>query len=206
MQILNDFNTSVKKAFDEIDPNWEKYPGYVICGTHSPGKETTEQYIKVIENCRLSHTPFLGICYGFQLAVIEYARNVCGIKDAGTEELNDKVWTVQKLSETRVGMKEVTDPITLQPVKESHWHTYYVRDKTYWDLWNECHEGKDWFLNGRSTDGILEWFEIVFQIYDGPKRKPTFFMGTQYHPEYQSAMYSPHPLLVKFISNAKMAM
>lgn len=216
MILLNDFNTSVKKAFDEIDPNWEKYPGYVICGTHSPGKETTEEYIKIIENCRLTHTPFLGICYGFQLAVIEYARNLCGIKNAGTQELNDEYWVVQKLSETRVGLKEVIDPITLQTTKESHWHNYYVPERVISELWHTRYKGgkdyAEWGMQYKSTDGITEWYRINHYLYefeDGkypPKRKEVFFVGVQYHPEYQSSIDKPHPLLVKFLENAKMAM
>lgn len=86
MEILNDFNTSVEKALGEIYPDWRKLNGLIICGTHSP--QNIEWYIGEIEAARVSGLPFLGICFGHQLAAIEYARNVLG-KDATSEEFVD---------------------------------------------------------------------------------------------------------------------
>ena len=116
MKILNDFNTSVEKALEEIDPKWRDYEGLIICGTHSP--HDVEEYIKQIEETRLSHTPFLGICFGHQLAAIEYARNVLGIKNATSEEFNvPGNPVVIKLSELNVGLKSDG---------ESYWNNYTV--------------------------------------------------------------------------------
>ena len=59
MNLLNDFSTSVKKALDEIDPQWEKYEGLIICGTHTP--KDWETQIGFIRMARESNIPFLGI-------------------------------------------------------------------------------------------------------------------------------------------------
>ena len=87
MKILNDFQTTVRKALEEIDPNYESYDGLVVCGTHRP--ELVEQMINEIYNARVKGTPFLGICFGHQLAAIEYARNVLKQPGATSEELFD---------------------------------------------------------------------------------------------------------------------
>ena len=102
MEILNDFNTTVKKALEEIDPNYQDYPGLVICGTHSP--HDVEQMIEKIREAREYGTPFLGICFGHQLAAIEYARNVLGIKDATSEEFGKGNFVVYKLPQLNVGL------------------------------------------------------------------------------------------------------
>jgi CTP synthase (UTP-ammonia lyase) len=101
MEILSDFQTSVRKAFREIDSKWEQYPGLVVCGSHSP--VGWENLIVKIWEARVSGTPFLGICYGHQLAAIEYARNVLGIKDATSEEFGQGTFVVKKLPKMKVG-------------------------------------------------------------------------------------------------------
>lgn len=84
MKILNDFSTSVRKALSEIDENYESYPGLVVCGTHSP--HDVEEMIEEIWRAREDGMPFLGICFGHQLAAIEYARNVLNKPYATSEE------------------------------------------------------------------------------------------------------------------------
>lgn len=86
MKIVNDFSTSVQKALDEIDPNWRRYEGLIVCGTHSP--KDWELQIKLIKTAREMMFPFLGICFGHQLAAIEYARNCLRIDNATSEEFN----------------------------------------------------------------------------------------------------------------------
>lgn len=115
MQILNDFNTSVEKALDEIDPNWVNYDGLIVCGTHSP--HDTESMIEKIRQARESGRPFLGICFGHQLAAIEYARNVLGIADATSEEFGKGTFVVKKRPEgLKVGLHD----------GESYWNNYEV--------------------------------------------------------------------------------
>ena len=114
MTILNDFSTSVRKALEEIDPKYESYNGLVICGTHSP--HDTEDMILKIEQARKTGRPFLGICFGHQLAAIEYARNVLGIGDATSEEFGKGTFVVKKRPTLKVGLHD----------GESYWNNYEV--------------------------------------------------------------------------------
>lgn len=114
MEILNDYSTSVKKALEEIDSNYLNYKGLVICGTHDP--HNTEEMIGLIKIAREEGIPFLGICFGFQLCAIEYARNVLGIKDATSEEFGTGTFVVKKLPELKVGLHN----------GESYWNNYEV--------------------------------------------------------------------------------
>lgn len=114
MQILNDFSTSVRKALEEIDPNYRDYPGIVVCGTHAP--HDVEEMINTIQKARITKTPFLGICFGHQLAAIEYARNVMDIESATSEEFGRGYPVVKKRSELKVGLHD----------GESYWNNYEV--------------------------------------------------------------------------------
>ena len=208
MEILNDFDTSLKKSFDEIDPNWESYKGLVICGTHSPNNvdEIIEKIQKVREN---QFVPFLGICAGLQLAVIEFARTVWGIKDATSEEFGNGTFIVKKLPKLRVGMKDVLytnmeffetgnqagfgqsfnvkrgDAIR----KESHWHNYAILEPYIEKLMQS-----GFFVS--ASEGILE---ILFTKMTDHK----WFMAVQFHPEYQSSKEKPHPILKEFLTACK---
>ena len=113
MEILNDFNVSVQKALEEIDPNYLEYPGLVVCGTHSP--HDVEEMITKITKARLNGIPFLGICFGHQLAAIEWAR-ANGTPDATSEEFGEGTYVVKKLPNLVVGLKD----------GESYWHNYEV--------------------------------------------------------------------------------
>jgi CTP synthase (UTP-ammonia lyase) len=115
MEILNDFSTSVEKALSEIDENWKSYEGLIICGTHSP--HGTEGYIDKITKAREKGLPYLGICFGHQLAAIEYARSILGIADATSEEFGSGTYVVRKRKEgLKVGLHD----------GESYWHNYEV--------------------------------------------------------------------------------
>ncbi len=116
MRIYNDFSTSVKKALSEIDPNWMNYEGLIICGTHTPMFE--KEQIEEIREARKTGLPFLGICFGHQLAAIEYAQTVLGIEDATSQELDVYGTFVVKKNPggLRVGMFS----------GETYWHNYEV--------------------------------------------------------------------------------
>lgn len=149
MLVLNDFTTSLIKAFDEIDPEWRSYRGLVICGTHAP--HDVEEMLKTIQEAREKNVPYLGICFGHQLAAIEWARNVKGIKDATSEEFGKGTFIVKKRDTMKIGLHE----------GESYWSNY---------------------------DVVLDDWE-----------KPSYFLTTPSHPEYQSSIEAPHPLLVQFL-------
>lgn len=159
MDILNDFKTTVEKAFEEIDPRWRKYKGLVVCGTHTPFYP--ESQIRLIKMARLEKIPFLGICFGHQLAAIEYACTVLRIEDATSEEWGKGTFIVKKRKEgLKVGLHD----------GETYWNNYEVD----YDL-----------------------------VPNFEKEKPPYFITTQSHPEYQSSIFNPHPLLVKFIELCK---
>jgi CTP synthase (UTP-ammonia lyase) len=108
----------------EIEPNINNLPGIVMCGTHSP--ENVEELIEVVSQCRLTKTPYLGICFGHQLAAIEHARNVGGIEDATSEEFGEGTFVVKKMPKLKVGLHD----------GETYWHQYevdysYTRPKNY---------------------------------------------------------------------------
>ena len=148
MEILGDFNTSVTKALSEIDSDYERLGGLVVCGTHTP--HDVEEMIEKIKEARENGRPFLGICFGHQLAAIEYARNVLGIKDATSEEFGKGTLVVKKRPWLKVGQYD----------GESYWSNYKV---------------------------IIDF------------KNPKHFITVQYHPEYQSSVDKPHPILVKFL-------
>lgn len=115
MQIYNDFNTTVCKALEEIDPKWLSYDGIVICGTHSP--DNWEQQIEKIREAREKGIPALLICFGYQLGAVEYARNVLGIKDATSEEFGQGSQVVKKrVGGLKVGLHD----------GETYWNNYEV--------------------------------------------------------------------------------
>ena len=121
MTILNDFTTSVKKALSEIDPNWIKYDGLIVAGTHTP--HNVEEMIDSIRIAREENIPTLLICFGYQLGAIEWARNVKGIKDATSEEFSKTgTFVVKKRLELKVGLHD----------GETWWSNYIV--DIDWDI------------------------------------------------------------------------
>ena len=126
MEILSDFSTSVRRALEEIDPQYESYDGLVICGSHNPRLEEVDFLISKIQEARETKRPFLGICYGHQLAAVEYARNVLGIKDATSEEFGvPGTFIVKKrASGLQVGLHE----------GDSYWNNYCV-DPEFYQKW-----------------------------------------------------------------------
>lgn len=102
MEVLNDFDTSVSRALTEIYPKWRNLPGLIVCGTHAP--HDIEYMLDAIAEARESGIPFLGICFGHQLAAIQYARDVLGIEDATSEEFGQGTFVVKKRPEKKVGL------------------------------------------------------------------------------------------------------
>lgn len=114
MEVLNDFDTSVRRALGEIDNAWESYDGLIITGTHNP--QNTEELIALIRVAREDGIPYYGECFGWQLACIEWARNKMGIKDATSEEFGEGTFVVKKLPKLNVGLHN----------GESYWNNYEV--------------------------------------------------------------------------------
>ncbi len=185
MRILNDFTTSVKKSLDEIDPNWQDYPGLLVCGTHNPHMASVESALDEIKKAREEGTPFLGICFGMQLMAVEYVRNALGNPEATSQEfVDDKIdFVIRKMPELRVGIHPAM--VNMQLTTESFWHNYKV-DIDNFKL------GTHFFFN--EANDVVTWMKL--------KDRENFF-GVQFHPEYQSSKDKPHPVLVEFINLCK---
>ena len=84
MEIVGDFTTTLCDAMEEIDKRWSSYDGLIIAGTHTP--KNIEGAISAIDVAYRDKVPFLGVCHGYQLWHIWYARTFLGITDATSEE------------------------------------------------------------------------------------------------------------------------
>tara|TARA_Y100001970_G_scaffold273629_1_gene372119 strand:- start:5816 stop:7441 length:1626 start_codon:yes stop_codon:yes gene_type:complete len=180
------------------------------------GKRGTEGKIAAIKYARLNHIPFFGICFGMQMAVIEAARNLLNIKDASTSEFgNNCTPVVGLLEEWQKGEKKIKgtkknlggtmrlglyDAIlknnsliskiySEKKIKERHRHRYEVNIKYKNDF-----EKKGLIFSALSPDGSLP--EII-ELRDHP-----WFVGVQFHPEFKSRPFTPHPLFSSFVKAA----
>ena len=176
------------------------------------GTRGIEGKIMAVKFARENKIPYFGICYGMQCAVIEYARNVLGYADANTEEMNPK--THHLMIHFMKGQKENAEnqkyggtlrlgswPCKLKDgtatarayeigqINERHRHRYEFNNKYRSEL-----ETAGLVVSGESPDGEL--VEIV-EITDHP-----FFVGVQFHPEFQSRPLTPHPLFRAFAEAA----
>jgi len=171
------------------------------------GYRGIEGKISAIEYIRKNNIPFLGICLGLQCAVIEFARNVCGIDDANSSEFskNTKNYVIdllpnQDLEKDDVGasMRLGTYPCKLNDdslaaqiykdeiIYERHRHRYEVNNK-YREIFIE----KGMKIGGVSPDNNL--VEMI-ELPDHP-----FFIASQFHPEFKSRPWDPAPLFKEFV-------
>lgn len=190
----------------------KRYDGVIVPGGF--GTTGIEGKIKVIEYVRKNKIPFLGLCYGMQLAVVEFARHVAGIKGATTREIDEsaahQVITVmedqkQKLKNADYGgtmrlgaylayVKRGTiarSAYKQEIVEERHRHRYEVNPEYIEQL-----EAAGMVFSGVSPDKRL------MEIAELPKKAHPFFVGTQFHPELQARPLAPHPLFTAFIKAA----
>ena len=175
------------------------------------GYRGIEGKISAIEYIRKNNIPFLGICLGLQCAVIEFARNVCGISDANSSEFskNSKnpvidILPNQNIEKDDIGasMRLGTYPCKVKSdtqaheiygneiVYERHGHRYEVNNKYRKDL-----EASGLVFSGVSPDDDL--IEII-EIKDHP-----FFVASQFHPEFKSRPWDPAPMFNSFIKASK---
>jgi len=181
------------------------------------GGRGSEGKMKAIKYCRENKVPYFGLCYGMQMAVIEFARHVAGLKNANSTEIDPK--TDNPVIHIMPGQEEIIKekgyggtirlggwPCHLVPgthlakayaltskqktVSERHRHRYEFNND-----YRELFESLGLTISGTSPDGkITEAIEIT----DHP-----FFIGVQFHPEYISRPLAPHPLFVEFIKVCK---
>lgn len=173
------------------------------------GKRGAEGKIEAIRYAREQQVPFFGLCLGLQCAVIEFARNICGLKSASSSEFDptskylviDFLPDQRKMRDKGGTMRLGACPCALKPntlvyqaygrtnISERHRHRYEVNN----DFVKQLTES-GLVVSGAAPDGSL--VEII-ELRDHP-----WFVGTQFHPEYKSKPRKPHPLFAGFIEAA----
>ena len=202
-----DFEKGTKKLSD-----LKKYDGVLIPGGF--GATGVEGKIKVIEYVRKNNIPFFGICYGMQLAVIEYARNVLKLSGAHTAEMNPKsphlIIDVMPDQKEKIAQQNMGGTMRLGEYKadlakgtiaakaygaahitERHRHRYEVNPEYIAQL-----EEGGIIFSGKSPDKRL------MEIMELPTKMHPFFIGVQFHPEFHARPLSPHPIFSAFVKAA----
>lgn len=201
----------------EKEPNkledLKNYDGVVIPGGF--GSRGIEGKISAIKFLRENKIPFLGLCYGMQLAVIEYARNVLGMKDANTTEIDreTKNPVIDIMPEQKKNLEDKNFGATMRlgaypailkkgtiafgaykkaKISERHRHRWEVNPE-----YIERIEKAGMIFSGQSPDGKL------MEIVELPKSVHPFFVGVQFHPELISRPLTAHPLFFEFMKAAK---
>ena len=218
--ISNNVKVNLKRIDSEnlkpenVKPLLRKVSGILIPGGF--GKRGSEGKIAAIKYARLNNIPFFGICFGMQMAIIEAARNLLKIKNASTSEFGNKCTPVIGLLEEwqkgnkifkgseknlggtmRLGLYEaklkknsfISKIYSSNKIKERHRHRYEVNLR-----YKEKFEKKGLIFSGLSPDGSLP--EII-ELQNHP-----WFIGVQFHPEFKSRPFTPHPLFASFIKAA----
>lgn len=191
---------NVAKLFNEVT-------GLLIPGGF--GDRGIEGKIKAIRYARENNIPFLGLCLGMQLACIEFARNVCGLKHADSTEFNKKTkYPVISLLEEQKHVKVMGASMRLgsypcilkkntlsfqaygkTSIEERHRHRYEFNN-----LYKKNMEDKGFIFSGTSPDhSLVEVIEI---------KKHPWFVAVQFHPEFKSKPDNAHPLFRDFIKAA----
>ena len=207
-----DFDTALNPMHKNNLKKLSEYNGIVIPGGF--GERGIEGKIAVTRHCRENKIPYFGLCYGMQIAVIEFARSVLGWKQAHTTEINAEtshpvidILPEQKknLAEKNFGasMRLGAYPAVLKKgsiaysaykkylISERHRHRYEVNP-----IYIEELEKKGLVFSGFSSDKKL------MEIIELSHKEHPFFLGTQFHPEFKSRPLNPHPLFVEFIKTS----
>ncbi|MBX6324604.1 MAG: CTP synthase [Chthoniobacterales bacterium] len=191
----------------EADGRLAEAAGILVPGGF--GARGVEGKINAARFAREHQVPYLGLCLGMQVATIEFARNACGIKQANSTEFDKNTpEPVISLLEEQRGVKNMGATMRLgtwptkiakgtlaerlygrSEVMERHRHRYEFNMK-----YRQRMSEKGFIISGTSPDGLLA--ELV-ELRDHP-----FFVGCQYHPEFQSKPNKPHPLFRGFIQAA----
>ncbi len=171
------------------------------------GQRGVSGKISAIQYTRENKIPFLGICFGMQMAALEFARNVCGLKEASSKEFADKCSQMMVIDsmESQVGVKNKgatmrlgSYPCTIQKntkafavyktqhISERHRHRFELNNE-----YREILEKKGMRLSGiNEEDNLVE----ILEISNHP-----WFLGVQFHPEFKSKPFLPHPVFDHFI-------
>lgn len=191
------------EKFDEIEIDAD---GILVPGGF--GKRGSEGKILAIKYARENNIPFLGICFGFQLSVIEFARNVVGLENAHSSELADTPYPVidllpEQKEIDKLGGTMRLGEIEVEVVPNTIAHKLYGKTKIY-----ERHRHR-YEVNPKYIDEITK-HGLVFSGYSDSGRrmeileypKNDFFFATQFHPEFKSKPYDPSPPFVGLVRAA----
>ena len=193
--------------------NLKTFNGIVVPGGF--GSRGVDGKIKVIKFCRENKIPYLGLCYGMQLAVVEFSRSILKWKSAQTTEIDQKTSypVIDILPEQKknivakhygASMRLGAYPAILKngtiaskaygvsEISERHRHRYEVNPQYIEKL-----ENAGLKFSGVSPNGQL------MEIVELSRQEHPFFVGTQFHPEFKSQPLTPHPLFLEFIKAAK---
>lgn len=175
------------------------------------GARGTAGKIMAIQYARIRQIPYLGLCYGLQLAAIEYARNVVGIQSANSTEIDPKtsepvIYEIpfdpkyQRIKGNGASMRLGAYDCILkdgslahriygtQTISERHRHRFEFNNKYRKQL-----EDKGFIISGTSPD------DFFVEMIELPQGVHPFFLATQAHPEYKSRPLSPHPVFLAFL-------
>lgn len=202
----------IEKGTYKLD-ELKAFDGIIVPGGF--GETGVEGKIKVAEYARKNKIPYFGLCYGLHMLLIEYARNVLGLKDAHTTEINPRTKNPvvlimpeqrQNMAEKRYGgtmrlghykanLKKGTiagDAYGASSVDERHRHRFEVNPD-----YVKRFEEKGIVFSGVSPSGVL------MEIAELPREVHPFMLGVQFHPELQAKPLQPHPLFTEFLKAAK---
>jgi len=191
----------------------KQYDGIIVPGGF--GSRGIEGIISAIEFSRNNKIPYLGLCYGMQLMVIEFARNVLELKNAHTTEIKPRAKhnVIDLMERQKANLKKGIYGATMRlgayPCKiksktiaaeaynqknifERHRHRYEVNNKYIKKL-----EKASLIFSGTSPDGQL------MEIAELPKKQHPFMLGSQFHPEFTSSPLQPNPLFNAFVKAVK---
>ncbi len=201
-EIIEKYPARVKEIFRDVK-------GLLVCPGF--GERGIEGKIQAVRYVRENKIPFFGICLGLQCAVIEYARNVCGLKNANSSEFKITRHNVIDLMEYQksvvlkgASMRLGSYPCIIEKnslaykcykrefINERHRHRYEVNNN-YRKILSE----KKMILSGLSPDGSL------VEIIELPQKAHPFFIATQFHPELKSRVINPQPIFREFIRACK---
>ena len=192
---------------ENINHQLSKMDGIIVAPGF--GSRAVEGKISAVKFARENKVPFLGICLGMQCAVIEFARNVIGFKEAHSTEVNNNTsYPVISMMEEQKELKNLGGTMRLgaydchiekdsllhkiyenDVISERHRHRYEFNNKYVKDF----EENGVIFSGKNKVNNLMETIEIP----DHP-----WFIGVQYHPEYKSRVVNPHPLFISFIKAA----
>jgi CTP synthase len=212
-------NSDHYEKFPESIVELKGYDGIIVPGGF--GSRGVEGKILAAEYCRRNNIPYLGLCYGMQIATIEFARNVCNLKGAHTSEIDKKApyMVIDVMPDQKVNVMKKDFGATMrlgaypcnllkgskafaayknsnfeQEALESGDVLISERHRHRYELNNEYRktlEDKGLVMSGINPDRDL------VEIIELPKHK--FYLGTQFHPEFKSRPLRPHPLFLAFV-------